>query len=574
MRYSICLSFLILFLNQFLPVYSQNPPLPDIPPLEIPLVLSGNFAELRSGHFHSGIDFKTQGVTGKRVFSIAEGYVSRIKIQTNGYGKSIYINHPDGRTSVYAHLDTYAPEFDKYLKQRQYANQTQEIDLYPAAGELKVQRGQVLGTSGNTGSSAGPHLHFEIRNTASQEPLNALKNGFKIQDNTPPQVRSIFLYHYSSMDSDRMPVARKEYTLEKFSDTLFLKGKAKIETGGIIGIGTEAFDLLDGASNRCGIYSLKLFVAEELRYHFLADRFSFNETKYVNAHTDYSLKITSQRNSHNLFVKPNEKLSMTRFVSENGILHVEPEKEYRVLIEVLDVHGNKSLVSFIIKGTGNPGQMQPVQKNAGIVFHWKKENFYSDYHIRLHLPAGSLYENTMFMYSRKDNLKSIYPFEHHIHTAEVPLHRSADLSIRVDTIPEELLTRAGIYRIDEKGRLQYAGGSISDGFITARISEFGRYVIEADTVPPMIKPLGFSSGANLSGAGQLKFMIEDSLSGISGYKGFIDNEWVLFEYDPKNKLLVYEFDKERVKQGTNHELELYISDRAGNNSVFHTTFTW
>ena len=142
-------------------------------PLEIPLILSGTFAELRSNHFHSGLDIKTQQQSGLKVMAAASGFVSRIKVSHFGYGKALYITHPNGYTTVYAHLQNFNPEIDAYIKHRQYKNESYEIELFPKAGELLVNNGDIVAYSGNTGGSGGPHLHFEIRNK-QEHPMNPM----------------------------------------------------------------------------------------------------------------------------------------------------------------------------------------------------------------------------------------------------------------------------------------------------------------------------------------------------------------------------------------------------------------
>jgi murein DD-endopeptidase MepM/ murein hydrolase activator NlpD len=571
------LAFGIVLLAVSNAIYGQSiaNPTKDHPPLDIPLVLSGNFAELRTGHFHSGLDFKTQGVIGKRVYSIAEGYISRIKVQSIGYGKSLYISHPDGRTSVYGHLDRYIPAIDRYVKAFQYRNQTHELDIYPTKEDFPLKAGELIGYSGNTGSSAGPHLHFEIRNTHTQEPVNALKNGFTIGDNIPPKINAVFLYNYSSSGTGRLPLARKEFALDQTGDTAVLKHKGPVLVRGCIGIGIETWDILDGAPNHCGIYSIKLFAAGELIYHFLADHFNFNETRYLNAHTDYSLGITNKRKTHNLFVKPNEKLSMNKHALNSGLIDVEPGESYPVVIEIKDVHNNSRVVVFKLEGSGTSSVLRlSGETDEKTVFRWKEDNYFTNHALELKVPAYSLYEDTRFTYTKKPRAHQTFPVVHSIHTPEVPLHIPAELKIAPDSVSPSMLAKTAIYLLDKDDKPVFVGGEYKQGRIVSRISEFGRFILETDSIAPVIRPVNHTSGADLSKSTSIRFQLEDNLSGISEYQGYIDNKWALFEYDSKNSLLFYEFDKERLTHGLLHELELYIRDKAGNTSIFHSTFLW
>ncbi len=544
------------------------------PPLDIPLKLSGNFAELRSGHFHSGIDIKTQGVTGKKVFAIEDGYVSRIKIQTNGYGHSLYINYPDGRTSLFGHLTGYNQAIADYVKKYQYRNQVFEVDIYPSPGDLPVKKGEVVAWSGNTGSSGGPHLHFELRNTADQHPLNVLRFGFPIDDHIPPRLYSLFVYGMEGEGRDRITAQRKEYDLAGDNGSYSLRNDRIIPVDGPVGIGLECYDYLDGTLNRCGVYSIELFENNELIYHFQTDEFSFGETRYLNAHTDYSLTELTRRRTHDLFRKPGEFLSMNKLARHEGIIRSRPGETINLMIVVRDAYGNESELRFRLKGAENPDNITAVRREQGVLFRWYTTNDYADSLIRISLPKGALYQNTNFRYHPAASGENKRPADFHIHSAEVPLHRYAALSLKTDEIPESLLPKTGIVLIPEKGNPEWQGGTCKGGWIRASVREYGDFTLRVDTVPPVITPLNIAQDRKMTRQKSIRFRINDQLSGISNYEGYIDNHWVLFEYDPKSELLFYSFDPERLEEGGSHELELYVKDEAGNSSLYHTTFQW
>lgn len=544
-------------------------------PVDIPVYLSGSFAELRTDHFHSGIDIKTQGVIGKPLYSIGRGYVSRIKVQTGGYGKSIYIQHPGGYTSVYGHLSAYNEHIDSYVKKYQYKNKTHTLDIYPAVNELSVEQGSLIGWSGNTGSSAGPHLHFEIRETASQYPMNVLKFGYDITDNVAPRISNFYIYTFEGEGKRRTIASRKKTGLTLEGNTYHLNSGDTLSTSMPVSFGLEVYDFMNGTSNRYGIYNIKMYVNQELTYHFQADRFSFAETRYINAHLDYALRKRSGEKVQLLFKKPNNRLSMYKILQNEGIILPKKNEPMEINIQIGDYSGNvRNVVFFLKKDDVNSGLAS--QKNkTGSFFEWDVQNSYENHLIKVMIPAGSLYEDTQFNYIRTDRDNQFHPWYHNVHNNEVPLHLPMKLSICLDGIPDDLLPKTFIAGYDEKGNPVFEGGSIKkDKWITVETRNFGQFGIEIDTISPQIIPINFRKNEDLSGLTELRFIIRDNLSNIGSYKAFIDNQWALFEYDPKNDLLTYTFDQQRIVKGREHEIEIYVEDGRGNQAVFHSGFTW
>ncbi len=570
MRRSILLLLTILFISD---IHAQYKAIPNNfrPPLDIPMYLSGNFAELRADHFHSGIDIKTQGVIGKKVYAIGDGYVSRIKIQTNGYGHSLYITYPGGLTSVFGHLESYNDTIDRYVKAYQYRNHVFEVDIYPSPDDLPVKKGEIVARSGNTGSSGGPHLHFELRNTASQHTINALRYGLDIRDDIPPHLYSLFVYSMQGNENDRVSVSRREYAATGENGHYRLKSGNIIEANGSIGLGLECYDFLNGSPNRCGVYSIELFVNEEPVYQFQTDEFSFTESRYINSHMDYSLESLTRRRTHDLYRKPGEFLSMNKLYKNDGILTPGNDETQNVMIVVTDAYGNSSSLSFQVRGAGSDENKGEGDEKEIRDFKWYQSNYFSDPLIKMTIPKGALYQNTLFTYKKENSENEFYPYIHSVHSKEVPLQKYASLSIRTDSIPENLLNKTGIVLVPEKGLPEWEGGEVKNGWITAAVREFGNYTLLADTVPPIITPLNISQNKDMRSQGSVRFSIDDKLSGIASYEGYIDSNWVLFEYEPKNKLLFYIFDSERMTAGSSHELELYIRDYAGNTAVYHST---
>jgi murein DD-endopeptidase MepM/ murein hydrolase activator NlpD len=246
-----------------------------IPPVDIPIYLSGNFAELRTGHFHAGIDIKTQGNEGFKVYAVQDGYISRIKVSSGGYGKAVYITHPDSYTSVYGHLKEYNIQLDKYVKAIQYERKSYGVDIFPEKGELAINQGDIIGLSGNSGSSGGPHLHFEIRDTKSARPMNGLFLGYDIEDNIPPKMDYLYVYPQYGRGTVNGKSKDHYYSLKRANADFALRQGDTLTASGSVGLGLKVNDYLNGSANRCGVYELKGFIDDTLFFYEKFDGFSF-----------------------------------------------------------------------------------------------------------------------------------------------------------------------------------------------------------------------------------------------------------------------------------------------------------
>ena len=545
-------------------------------PVDFKIYLSGSFAELRSGHFHSGIDIKTQGRTGKYIRAIADGYVSRIKVQANGYGKSVYINHPDGYTSVYGHLSQYREPVNEYVKRYQYKNQIHTLDIYPAKNELPVKKGQIIALSGNSGSSSGPHLHFEIRNAANQHPLNVQKFGFDITDNVDPRIFNFYLYSFEGEYNRRKIKSRRKLGLQLQEKTYYLKDADTLEVDSPTSFGMEVFDFLNGTNNRCGLYYIKMYVNDDLVYHYQTDEFSFAETRYIYAHTDYFLKETENERVHLLFQKPNNRLSMYARLKNHGLVELLPGETKTIKIDFADISGNSRSVIVPVKGSEAVNKMAIQKDNESNTFKWDQINSFENHLVKLEIPSGSLYEDTDFSYVRiPSDENTFHQWLHLIGDKNEVMHTYAKLMIKAEGIPNHLREKACIVSYRENDTPSYEGGEMSkDNWLVTRTRKFGKYGIAIDSVAPTIIPVNFIPNGDLTGRRNMRLIIRDDLSGIQSYKGFIDNKWVLFEYDPKNDLLYHSLDPDITEKGRRHELEIYVEDKKGNRSVLHSGFIW
>jgi hypothetical protein len=542
-------------------------------PISFPIYLSGNYGELRSGHFHAGIDIKTQGVKGKEIFSVKEGYISRIKISATGYGKTLYINHPNGYTSVYGHLNNFNSEISDFIKSKQYRNNEFEINYFPAPTDFIVKKGELIAYSGNTGSSKGPHLHFEIRDSKSQIPLNPLLFNFDIKDNIPPKFYAIHFYPLSDSSLINNQNKQTSYILKKLGEKYIITDTNKLLLSGNIGIGIETNDFLNGSRNKCGIYSLELKINNQKIYSHVIDNISFNETGYIKSHIDYAKKIKSKKAVQKLFVAPNNKLSIYKSLKNNGIYNFIKDSTYEIDLMASDANGNKSKVA--IQAEGN-SFLKTISSNnnlsSRIFMNWETENYFENNEIKISIPKNALYDTLYFNYSSSEKKENTYSKIHHVHYATTPIQKKSSISIKIENLPDKYKGKAFIAYIDEENKIENIGGEVINNYIVSNAKNFGDYTVMIDTINPTIEPL--IKNNDLLDAGEINFTIIDDLSGIKSYNGYIDNKWALFEYDKKNDLLFYTFDKERIKKNTEHEVELFVIDNTGNISTYYTNFYW
>ncbi|MBN2212870.1 MAG: M23 family metallopeptidase [Bacteroidales bacterium] len=540
-------------------------------PLDIPLLLSGNFGELRSTHFHSGIDIKTQQQTGKNVYASKDGYVSRIKIQSSGYGKSVYLSHPDGYTTVYAHLNDFVPEIASYVKDNQYAQRRFEINLFPERYRIPVTKGQLIGYSGNTGYSGGPHLHFEIRD-ANQHPLNVLRFRFNIMDDIPPVIKHLVVYPVEAVSLINGRNNKVIYQPVSIKGSYVLKDTINIS--GLAGFGIETYDYLNGTGNRCTVYSIEMAVNDTIIYLHEMDEFSFSEVKYLNSHIDYEERILKNLNIHKLFLDPNNKLSIYRIIRNKGILDFTDDSVFNVRITVKDAYSNSTSLAFTVCGADQG--ITPLQANTDSsfvkTFYYDQVNTYQTPEIKIVLPEYSLYRNIGFKYAALNIDTLLYSDLHIIHSDLTPLCGSYRLSIRTRNIPGNLAKKALIATVDRKNEMSTCGGTWQDGFITASVNCFGRFFVLIDTLAPTIKPVKFSPNQYYSANDTMSFEIKDHLSGLKSCNGYIDDKWALFEYDKKSNSLCYALDKERLISGVRHILEIVVVDDRNNISVYKSGF--
>lgn len=538
-------------------------------PLDIPLYLSGNFGELRSTHFHAGLDFKTQARVGKNIYAVADGYVSRIKVRAGGYGRAIYVNHPNGLTTVYGHLLIYNDEIEKFVKDYQYRNQTHEFDLYLKKNQIELKKGDVIGLSGNSGSSSGPHLHFEIRESAMQRPRNGLLYQFDVRDNIKPSIRGVAIYpennHSQVNGKNNKLILNASGSNGKYS----LSTNAPIPVSGPVGFGIEVYDYLNGSSNRCGIYSIEMLIDSVQVFFHKVEQFGFNESGYVKSHVDYAERMASGRRFQKMQVDPNNTLGFYVNTPDKGYYEFTDGRSHHIQFNVKDSYGNLSTIDLMVKAVKN-SNIDNNQIPPGEFMSWKKENYYEKENIRVYIPQGALFDDLYFEHTYEEGFTE-YSGLHSIHNKYTPLNRYMIIYVKCE-VPENLHNKSLMVRKNDNGTKSAIGGEYEFGYVQATTKYFGDYYIDVDTVAPRIIPLNISSNVNMEHKKSINFRIIDNLSGIKSYNGFIDNRWVLFEFDQKNNLVQYFFDEERLEKGKKHDLELFIMDEKDNISTYTTSF--
>lgn len=555
--------FIALFLvSQFLSSQSNYPENLFRSPLDIPVYLSGTFGELRSNHFHSGIDIKTQQREGLAVYAIGDGYISRIKISPWGFGKAIYITHPDGNyTSVYAHLRVLNKELQAYIKKLQYTKKSYSVEIYPDPNTLKITKGTVIAYSGNSGSSGGPHLHFEIRDN-SQRPINPLHFGINVKDAISPTINSLYAYTFdqkSQVNQSNRPIQINLNQISKNqykADTITANGK--------IGFGVDTFDRQNGTYNKNGVYKVEMRVNGKPYFSYDLEKFSFSETRYINAHIDYTFYKSRKRRIQKLYRWPKNPLSIYNTNVNDGIIEVEPGKIVTVEVKITDFAGNISSIYIPVMGKIKTIERPTEIKTTDRFLRASIDNIYELNTTSLYFPAGTFYENFYIDIAEKDSILEI-------HNDKIPVHKRYQITMDISNYPEEQKNKLFIANISEKGELYYESTKRKENALIAKTRSLGSFKIAADTSGPKIKPKNFKKNKWLSNYRYLKLRIEDDLSGIDSFHATINGKWILMEYDPKTKTITYDFDDIKFKE-TKHYLKVDVTDNVGNNTTFTSTF--
>jgi len=539
-------------------------------PVDIPLFLAGNFGEPRANHFHSGIDIKTNGATGIPVRSVSDGYVSRIKVEAGGYGKALYIRHPNGFTSLYGHLFSFNDNINQYVIAEQYRRESFAVDLFPEPSQLVIKKGQIVALSGNSGSSEGPHLHFELRETQAENPINPLVRSIGVKDEIPPVIEKLYVYSLKEHRDWVRPISAQLYLT---NGTYRPSVSDPIPFDEISGIGIETYDLLNGSDNHCGVYKIQGYVDDNLFFESCLDEISFAETRYVNSFMDYKFFMSNRKAILKLFIDPNNQGTIYRFARNRGRIELKDKKTFKIKIVVEDAAGNQSVAVCnarldTAKFRHDPDFL-PVY-NA--YFNFAESNSFKTDGLEVILPPGALYDDIYFDYTVSDPRPGSYSPLHQVHHSDVPLHLFYRLAIEAKNLPENLRTKATIAQYLGNNKYNCLGGTWEGNRLVTRTRNFGSFCIMVDTIKPIITPMNFSSVAELKSLNNISFTVKDDFSGIQSYRGEIDGKWILLEYDSKNSSLEYPFDTHRIKTGIQHKMVIRVADQLANANSYTISF--
>ena len=533
-------------------------------PLDIPIYLSATFGELRNNSFHAGLDIKTQGVEGKKVYAVADGYVSRIGVSPYGYGNVIYITHNDGYTSVYAHLQRFNKAIAKYVKDYQYRNKTFTSTIYPSKDTFPIKTGDFIGLTGNTGGSGGPHLHFELRHTASEKPVNPLYFGIKVADDVRPNIKSVSVYPIddeSTVEGNDKPVY---YAVEGKKSNYVLKDKTYVYANGNIAFGINTDDQVGTSPNKNGPYAYELYLDDELRFKFECDSFSYSEPKYINSLIDYKRYKEKGNRYVRTEVDPFNKLSM--YVLKKGVAHVEEGDTIQVSFKIHDFAGNTSVASFALVGTAPVEvEKEPLMRSQYFVkADGSMNNKIEIDNFQVITEKGTLFKDTWMKTGATDPkgcCSRCYRFGEYTQA----VFKLIKVRIKPD---EEWANNKKMYvaYFDGNGKVSSLGGKMaSDGYFETNTRNLGEYALKIDSIAPVVKVLNFKENDTITSSNTLKYKITDDMTGIDSYSIYANDNWILGQYDAKNDLLYYEVDS-HMKTGKN-AVKIVVKDGVGNKTT-------
>jgi murein DD-endopeptidase MepM/ murein hydrolase activator NlpD len=560
--------FVLLFLLNISYSSAQNFPAKYYPqgyfswPVAATKGLAANFGELRPNHYHMGLDCKTDAQQNRQVLAAADGYIAKVKIEPYGFGRAIYINHPNGLTTLYAHLNDFNPALEKYVTAQQYKLKSWKVFLDIPANLFPVHKGDFIAYSGNTGGSQGPHVHFEIRDTKTDKVLNPSLFGFPIPDNVPPKILRLALYDRCTSTYEQSP---KFFPLKK-AGAVYITSPATIITNtDKVSFAISAFDSYTGSSNPNGIYEAVLYDNETPVVGFQIDSISYDETRYLNAHIDYKLRSGGGPFVEHLSKLPGYLNSIYKTFSGDGVISLEDDSVHAIRVTVKDANGNTATLQFKIQRGGALKTKAIADMPAG-----QKEfrpgyiNVFENNDLSFYLPENALYDSIRFRYNEIRPAQG-YPI-YQLHSVSVPVHVYFPVKIKaVSTLPGKMV----MHRF-ANGKDDYAKAELENGWYKASFREFGSFQLMIDTLPPTISPIGFKDGMNCAKLNRLAFVILDNTEEIKNFTATLDGNWLRFSND-KGRTFIYTFD-ERCLPGA-HELKIVAEDQVGNitEKVYHFT---
>jgi len=541
--------------------------------MDLPIEVAGNFMELRTNHFHSGLDMKTNGQIGQPVMAVADGWVSRIKISPWGYGKAVYIDHPSGYTTVYGHLSRLNGAIASACLEAQYKARDFSVDQYFKKGEIPVKQGETIAFSGNTGGSSAPHLHFEVRRTSDQHALDPQAFGMIPPDHVPPDINGIRIDALDSTSfSSPYPGGAVGFAVVAVNDsTYMLKPGSNPAAFGTIGLSVNAIDRYSNSNNTCGIRDLTVSVDGSMVFSAHLDEIDFGTLRYANAFMDYGLFESKDMHYNRCYRLPNNKLALYGKEATQGKITVVPGKDHAIQVIATDAAGNRSTLTFVLHGaTEAAATTWPRPKEEGQLFRWSDANTLTEKGLHFSLPPNALYVDTRIQYRDSAAPAKAYAALHQIQNEQTPLQLAGTLTIDVtkDVAPGKTSKLLVVQM--RGGKPSPQGGTYANGAVTTQVKTLGAFTVMLDTTPPVLIPLDLRE--DMKGRSGFRIKVGDNLSGLDQWKATLDGQWILLEYDPKKAELEHRFDIHSDLPGT-HELRVEAIDERGNRSSLTRRFT-
>ncbi|MGB0837069.1 MAG: M23 family metallopeptidase [Flavobacteriaceae bacterium] len=529
-------------------------------PMNIPLISAGSFGELRDNHFHAGLDLKTQYREGIPVYATEDGYVSRIKIAVWGYGKALYINHPNGYTTVYGHLSKFSPEIEAHMKNLIYQKQKHELQDFPEETEFPIKKGQLIAYSGSTGGFVGPHLHYEVRDTKTEHILNPLSYGIPIEDHTAPKLLAIMVKPGDSSSFVNGLQKAQKLNITKLKNRNYRTAPVNIQGKGLFQV--QAYDIQNSVNNKNGIYQISTYINDSLIYNQKMQEFSFAESKQINLLIDYQKYNRSNQRYQQLYIPESSSLSVyDRTLKSNGLVQPNKSNESNYKIVLEDYSKNKTNIYIPIVYDNSPKQIikEDLSLNQTVIL---KDKFYllENKNTKIALQKNSFFDDVSLNITQiKD---SIFMDEDRI-----ALNKSFSIAFK---IPKDSIAQLGIVRVDLDGKKSFIKSEYKNQFLTAYTKTLGTYTLAKDSIAPKVSFYNFKDGQWISKYKTLKIKISDQDSGIYSYEAFMDGNWMALSFNPKTNLITYDL-KDIPLEGSEHTLEIFITDLVGNQSNIRAT---
>ncbi len=562
---------ILFFFNMFLTlsVFAQNNSkkynLKCSSPLKKTMSLSGDFGEIRSDHFHMGADIRLR--TGQPVYAVADGYLYRYKTEPGGYGNVLYINHKDGFRSVYCHLNRFREDIHNYVRKEQLKSDKFKVEGYPAPEIFPVKKGDLIGFGGNTGYSFGPHLHFEMRYSKNDVAINPYHFLSFPQDYRKPEVRALLV---KSADENSGVNGKEQATIYKLrASKNHLIPTGRIEAFGRVKLSVMTVDRRSNQHNSYALYGARLFVNNSLIFEFKKDEIPFEKTRCINSFIDYKEYKKARKKFTNLYREKNNNLAIYGDFGD-GYIDIKNNEKKKIRIELFDFNGNTTTVKFLISGKLSAKKKETVEACKHKMYAGKNNYFIQD-DFRLMTSENAFYDDFCLHYKKQIANDDFFSDWHNVWGDFTPIHEGVDIAIRTKNIDENLLPKTCIVRKKSDGELVNVGGKLLNGFMTAKVSSFGKYAVYLDTIPPHLTPKNFSAKTKSYNLKKyIKFKVEDNMSKVVAYKAMLNGEKTVAHYDLKNDLINIEVPAQIKYKDVNLHLEVF--DAKGNVAVYNHTF--